>query len=689
MKRRTFAASGFGAIACGLVRVASAQPASSGALNVRNFGAKGDGKTDDTAAIQTAIDAAIYVEKRALYLPGGRYLISAPLHIGYGTSFTSLLMFGDGRRYRGESNFSGTAIIATHVNAPAIVFQGVRASALRDMSIIGQNMEYLIKANPMAPTSQPEWDDTVGANWVDPRIRAENSHADSRYAPYAGVAIDPYAGVRPTPSYPEVSYPAVHVGERVPQYGKVYSSDIELERVEVCGFVVGVSVQPCNADGNGDFVTLRKASITACRYGLSVGNSQSRNVSLQDSVVALVHTVATTVAHGRQIGKLGGVFSNLSVSGSYRIFDVTLAYAGPITVSGLYCESQFRIGDFGLGAAGDAPCIIDGAHFSFDAQGSPTRGTPAEVLTATHGEILFRGCKFSNYPSVLSFYAPYAAFDDCLFDSKSPPSDVAERLAYNGTMGGLVPMQLARNSTGLIRRIRYTRHDVDSGAAAPTLQMPIGVCSRSQGPPLYASALAPLSSPRHGFPTATCIDVVAKKSLMNCSLSGKQLTLVFVDRSEAAFALRGPAPGDILWDDVTGMTFAVRSRTATTVTALALNNYRSIDGEDRCVTEFSTLRGNLYIGNTRQYTTSYPMLGSVPALPANKLTSVGRADGNRGHVGEIRPGDWMRIDEYVDRFWNPSSARVTEVDAQSGVVTFAENGAVATFTNKVLPPFVR
>lgn len=48
-----------------------------GYFNARWFGAKGDGKHDDTAAIQTAIDTA--GKTSTVYLPGGTYRVTAPL----------------------------------------------------------------------------------------------------------------------------------------------------------------------------------------------------------------------------------------------------------------------------------------------------------------------------------------------------------------------------------------------------------------------------------------------------------------------------------------------------------------------------------------------------------------------------------------------------------------------------------
>lgn len=81
---RVFAAFLFAAFPAGMALPAPGAaenivfPADSGVVNVRSLGARGDGKADDTAAIQKALDGAA----RLVYLPDGTYLISDTLRWG-------------------------------------------------------------------------------------------------------------------------------------------------------------------------------------------------------------------------------------------------------------------------------------------------------------------------------------------------------------------------------------------------------------------------------------------------------------------------------------------------------------------------------------------------------------------------------------------------------------------------------
>ena len=77
-----------------IVAPSAAQTCTSGTLNVTSppYNAKGDGMTDDTSAIQTAINAATSGE--CVYFPNGTYLISSAIQLGKTAPASGFTIYG-------------------------------------------------------------------------------------------------------------------------------------------------------------------------------------------------------------------------------------------------------------------------------------------------------------------------------------------------------------------------------------------------------------------------------------------------------------------------------------------------------------------------------------------------------------------------------------------------------------------
>jgi len=168
-------------------------PAVSAWTNVRDLGAKGDNSTDDTAALQRAIDT-----HRVLYFPAGFYRVTDTLKlrpdsvlIGLHPSLTQIVLPDDTPAYRGigpargliESARGGDAIvtglgIATggiNPRAAGIIWRAGEQSLVDDVKFQGGHGTYLADGSRFDPYNathtadmdpKKRWDGQYSSLWV-------------------------------------------------------------------------------------------------------------------------------------------------------------------------------------------------------------------------------------------------------------------------------------------------------------------------------------------------------------------------------------------------------------------------------------------------------------------------------------------------------------------------------------------
>jgi hypothetical protein len=131
-RRDLFTGGGAAALLLNSAGAAAAMPASTGFLSAADFGATGDGVTDDTGALQTALDAALNRrEPTFLHIPPGRYRVSRTLRVDYGPQTTGNVVHPHGILAHGAALVSaiadGSDILrfTSHATARFLLIEGL------------------------------------------------------------------------------------------------------------------------------------------------------------------------------------------------------------------------------------------------------------------------------------------------------------------------------------------------------------------------------------------------------------------------------------------------------------------------------------------------------------------------------------------------------------------------------------
>jgi hypothetical protein len=321
--------------------------------------------TDNTPMLQAAIDWALQNGHTDLQVAGGYYKTNDVLNLGYGP-FNEIHLLGKSR-IPTFGSFYGPTIYPAKTDRPALNYQGYRESTCRGITIVGLNYAWAAYTqnfpSAMYPTVTYPTLSADPLDWLDPTLyNAAGPGGIQPNSPYVGIAMDAYSGAAPTYPYPTRTIPSWAVSQGAAQYNNAVGSGIGLE-CEVDGFAVSLA-SGINSGVGGDQIRLKGVYAEMGVYAFSIGNSQSRNVTLTDSNTAGFHTILTN-KFGVAQGELNGVFNNFTSGGFYQGFNITTGFSLPTTIAQFYCERCVRLGTFDSGGGNGAGITFNDLNFQF------------------------------------------------------------------------------------------------------------------------------------------------------------------------------------------------------------------------------------------------------------------------------------------------------------------------------------
>lgn len=639
--------------------------------------------TDNQAALQAMIDWRLYLtvysrHVKPIVIPAGTFRIGSVVQLGY-SRYTSACLRGTNSAF--ANGFGGTVLLLDVENNPGLALNTTANGAVEDITFYGPVLSF-INEEGFCGLEPPAFDDTLLETWfpsgtpaLDPRLR---------YNPRCAIALDPYAGPEPATAYDAPLPPAWLPDADLIGYGKAIGcTKTCFRRCNFWGFPVGVVIQPCDADGNGDFTSFEDCGFQRVAVAVSVGNTQSRAVGMQRCQTNFCHTAVTTALHGRQNGRLQGTIVDCSFSASIQAFDLSngMAIAGPIVCSNLYMEQAYRIGMISNLSSATASITFLGCCFDFhlqsDAEGG--RGVPNYVIgqetnvgQGGNAIVRFIGTTFNNYATVLPVLQENCSFEDVSVQGSwlTPMTmdktywPAWKRAAMDVLAGGVVLAKLARGVGE--QRIRHVFWGVAAAETAiDTVTSDQYRTSRLRTASLYSRSLSPsaglMPEDIPNLPAAA----LDKSVFTSTSRSGRMYQFSYSRLELGLEDYDQIRIGSVLYDLDTGFVFFVYDITGTdpnwTIKAELQNGFRiEAGGSVTLERSFTPGSGQMRALAPGLFTPLYPTLFDTNS--STTLTNVKRSDGYGAYIdnsgtSEVQAGDVIKINTYLD-YWS-DFAKVT------------------------------
>ena len=355
------------------------------------FGAKGDGTTDDTAALQAAIDYAITSSvgtgRRAghLRLSPGIYRTTAPLFLYYLSAGKyvgfSLTVSADTPGYiggvytpdrpSGWTSGNKTVIRADHVDAPALIVQTCRYVQFQnfDISSAANRGEYPNDRQALydlgaggnatlgqLTTSIPWW----LQRYLDPAdggpLYFSSDARDNRFSPHGCVVIDPFNSTDITlaNAYPSLLAQGWYDAARFSSSTGTGSSIVTCDRMTFRQAIVGVAASVASGMVNGEFITFYNCNWFGCKSAVALGSSQNKGCALYDSRVEAVQTFVNLNDYGTGGAPFPLVEQGFTTSGHKWFMRANVGNQSG-AIKDFYCEGLLSLGYWGSNGIGGRP----------------------------------------------------------------------------------------------------------------------------------------------------------------------------------------------------------------------------------------------------------------------------------------------------------------------------------------------
>lgn len=178
-----------------------------------------------------------------------------------------------------------------------------------------------------------------------------------------------------------------------PQDTQQASSWVDFEKVHIEGFGTGLVISPA-VSTNADRVKFRLGAIYKCDIGYSVGQSQARANTIEDSDISFCGVGIHGSAHGKRQGTAPKVV-NCQFGVLDQVFDFPCSFGSPLAFWGGHIESVASLGRYGPRAASRQPLVFRDMYMNLRTGVSTPAGTFTYNLeSAAH--VILDGCQIES-----------------------------------------------------------------------------------------------------------------------------------------------------------------------------------------------------------------------------------------------------------------------------------------------------